>query len=169
MERLHTRTLRFSSIASWGLETARLSRGDLFVLVSILASAGIADSAYLAWQWYASVSAAACDISDYFSCSRVRESPYAALGGIPTAWIGVVGFAILVAFAILGLRGVQRVGPWTTERWILRFAILGGILGTVLTGIEVFAIQAVCILCAFGFALDLAVLAAAVLLMRLDE
>jgi len=135
----------------------RLSRGDLLVLVAVFAAFGIADSAYLAWQWYASANAPWCDLNAYFSCSRVRESPYAALAGVPTAWIGVAGFAILLGIAILGLRA-DVLGPWKPEQWIRGFAIVGAALGVGLTVLEIAVIDAICILCVFGFLLDLAIL-----------
>ncbi len=145
-----------------------MSRGDRFLLIAVLAAVGIGDSAYLAWQWYESANAAWCDFGSFFSCSRVRESPYAAVDGIPTAWAGVVGFAILLALAIMALRGTERLGSWSVERWILRFAFLGAILGFLLTLVEVFVIQAICILCVIGFVLDLGVFGIAWLLTRPD-
>lgn len=135
-----------------------LSRGDVLLLVASLAVFGIVVSGYLAWQWYAAASAPWCDIDPYLSCSKVRESPYAAVAGIPTAWVGVLGFAILLALAVLSLRGAETLGPWTTDRWLLLFASLGAAIGVGLTLIEIFVIEAICILCVLGFALDLGIL-----------
>src|SRR3989304_2988863 len=95
---------------------ASLSRGDLLLLVVVLGAFGIADSAYLAFQFYEAPGKSWCDLSDYFSCTAVRESPYASFAGI------------------------------------------------VLTLIEIFVIQAICILCVIGFALDLGILGLALLL-----
>lgn len=145
----------------------RLSRGDLLVLVAVFAGFGIVDSAYLAWEWYASESAPWCDLNAYFSCSRVRESPYAALAGVPTAWIGVAGFAILLGVALLGLRA-DVLGPWKPEQWIRGIAMVGAALGVGLTVLEIAVIHAICILCVFGFLLDLAILGA-VTLVRSDR
>lgn len=142
------------------------SRGDLLVLVAVLALFGVADSAYLTWQWYEAANATWCDLGSYFSCSRVRESLYAAVGGIPTAVVGVAGFAILLGLAVLAIRGWEMLGPWSVGRWIFRLAFLGGALGLFLTLLEVFVIQAICILCVLGFALDLGILGAAWLLLR---
>lgn len=146
----------------------RLSRGDLLLLIAVLSAFGAAVSAYLAWQWYASANAAWCDISSYFSCSRVRESPYASVAGAPTAWMGVGGFAALLLLAALALSEREVLGPWTVERWILRLSLLGAAIGVLLTILEVFVIQAICILCVLGFALDLAVLGATWRLMQPD-
>ena len=143
-----------------------LSRGDLLLLIAVLSAFGIATSAYLAYQWYEAASSSWCDIDAFFSCSTVRESPYAAIGGVPTAFLGVGGFAILFALAGAGLRGRDPIGPWSVDRWLLLFALIGAGAGMGLTLIEIFVIQAICILCAIGFALDLGILAAAVALAR---
>lgn len=143
-----------------------LSRGDLLLLTAVLSAFGIVTSGYLAYQWYEAASSSWCDIDAFFSCSKVRESPYAAVAGIPTAFLGVGGFAVLLAFAGLALRGRDSLGPWSIDRWLLLFALLGAGIGVGLTFIEIFVIQAICILCAIGFALELGILAAVVLLVR---
>lgn len=146
----------------------RFTRGDGLLLAALLAAVGIAVSAYLAWQWYASAGASWCDIGSYFSCSRVRESPFAAVAGIPTAMVGVVGFAILLLLTFLALRGRERIGPWTTDHSLVAFSLVGGAIGTGLTIIEIAVIQAVCVLCVLGFVLDLAILGIGVSLTRGD-
>lgn len=148
---------------------ARFSRGDALLLTALLAVFGLVVSSYLAWQWYAAASASWCDIGSYFSCSRVRESPYAAIAGVPTAAIGVVGFGILLVLALLALGGRERVGPWTTGRLTVGFALGGAGIGAVLTLVEIAVIQAVCVLCVLGFALDLAILGIGLSLARMDR
>ena len=148
-----------------GVDVGResFSRGDRLLLIVVLAVAGLAVSAVLAGQWYQGASATWCDLSSYFSCSRVRESPYAAVGGVPTAFLGVTGFGILAALALLALRGRDRIGPWPVDRWIVAFGLIGAGLAAGLTAIEIFVIEALCILCLAGFLLDLAILATATL------
>ncbi len=143
-----------------------MSRGDLLLLIAVLAAFGIVTSAYLAWQWYEAATSSWCDLGSYFSCTKVRESPYAAVAGIPTAVVGVVGFAILFILAALALRGIGRIGPWSLDRWFLFFAILGALTGIGLTFVEIFVIQAICILCVLGFVLDLGILGLAAILVR---
>jgi len=145
-----------------------LSRGDRLLLVAALSAFGVVNAAYLTWQWYAAASASWCDLDAYFSCSKVRDSAWSAVGGVPTATVGVAGFAILLALAVLALRGMERLGPWSLDRWLLLFALAGAGVGAGLTVVEVFVIQAICILCVFGFALDLAILGLAVTLPRAD-
>ena len=70
-----------------------MSRGDLLLLVAVLAVFGVVDAAYLTWEWYAAPSASFCDLNSYWSCSEVRNSPFASIGGVvPTSVIGLGGF-----------------------------------------------------------------------------
>ena len=139
------------------------SRGDVLLLVAVLAAFGVADSAYLTWQWYDQATRSWCDVDPFWNCTKVRESPFAAVAGIPTSTIGAVGFSVLLVLAALGLRGVERVGPWALGRWVLSLAVAGAFIGAGLTLVEVFVINAVCLLCALGFGIDLGILAAVVL------
>lgn len=143
-----------------------LSRGDVLLLVAVLAAFGVATSVYLTYQWYERASQSWCDLDPFWSCTRVRESPFASVAGIPTANVGTIGFAAILVLALLGLRGVDRLGPWALDRWLLLLAVAGALIGFGLTLIEVFVIQAVCLLCALGFAIVLGILAPVALWLR---
>ena len=143
-----------------------MPRGDLLLLATVLAGFGVITSAYLTWQWYEAATSSWCDLNQVFSCTKVRESPYAAVAGIPTATVGVAGFAILLVLGALEFRGTERLGPWAVDRWLLAFAALGSAIGVGLTLIEVFVIQAICILCVIGFALSAGILILAAALVR---
>jgi len=143
-----------------------MSRGDWLLLAALLAAFGIADSAYLTWQWYEVATAGWCDLDPYWSCARVRESPWSSLAGVPLSLIAVGGFGAVLLVVVLGLRGHVRLGPIAADTWLLALAGLGAALGTGLTYIEVFVIQAICILCVTGFALDVGILGTAVILLR---
>lgn len=142
------------------------SRADLALFGALLSLAGLADATYLVWEWYASATAQVCDINNYFSCSRVRDSVWASFNGIPTAWVGFVGFLILLVLFVLVFRGRNRLGPWPVDAWLVLFASLGALTGLGLSLIEVLVIQAVCLFCAAGFGLDLGILALAVVMRR---
>ena len=145
-----------------------LSRGDLLVLVTLLSIAGAADAAYLTWEWYVAQGASWCDVNSFFSCSRVRESSFASLAGVPTAMIGVIGFLAILVVSTLLLLGRVRLGPFDLDRWLGVLASIGAAIGLGLTVIEVFVIQAVCLLCAVGFALDLGILGLALAIRRIS-
>ena len=106
-----------------------LSRGDLLLLASVLAAAGVGVSALLTWQWFTGGGSSACDLTNFFSCTAVRESPYASFAGIPTASVGLAGFVILLALSMAGFRGVESLGPWSVDAWLLLFAVLGALAG----------------------------------------
>ncbi len=144
----------------------RLSRGDLLLLAGLLAVAGAGVSAFLTWQWYTGGASGLCDVTNYFSCSTVRDSPYASFGGVPTATVGLAGFVVLAGLSVAALRGVDRLGPWSLDTWLLVVSVLGALVGLGLTLIEVFVIVAVCIFCVAGFALDLGILGLALVLHR---
>ncbi|TLZ64916.1 MAG: hypothetical protein E6K13_00850 [Methanobacteriota archaeon] len=143
-----------------------LSRGDLLVLVALLATAGTVDAAYLTGEWYAAAGASFCDVGSYFSCSRVRESPFSAVGGVPTALIGVIGFGLILAVSTSLFLGRSRIGRMDLNRGLAVLAGIGAVIGLGLSLIEVFVIQAVCLLCAAGFALDLGILGLALAIQR---
>ena len=138
----------------------------MLLLVAVLAAFGIVVSVYLTYQWYEHATASWCDLDPFWSCTAVRNSPFAAVAGIPTANVGTVGFAVILVLGILGLRGVDRLGPLSVDRWLLLFAAAGALVGLGLTLIEIFVIQAVCLLCVIGFAIDLGILAPVVLWLR---
>ena len=144
----------------------RLSRGDLLLLNAILAAAGAALAGYLTYEKLVSFSSSFCDINDIFSCTAVGRSVFSAIGPVPTAVIGLAGFLVLFGLSVAAFRGRTRLGPWPVDSWTVLLAILGALLGLGLTFIEIFVIHAVCVLCAAGFALDVGILAIAVVLRR---
>jgi uncharacterized membrane protein len=80
------------------------------------------------------------------SCEYVQTSRYGALFGVPVAFYGVVGYAVIFAVAIAGLQPAQRARRWPTTALALLSA--GGLLFTLyLTGIELFVLHAICRWC----------------------
>lgn len=144
----------------------RLSRGDLLLLDAVLAAGGVVVAAYLTYEKFVSFSSSFCDINDYFNCSRVGASSFSAIGPVPTATIGVAGFLLLLGLSVAAFRGMERIGPWSVDLWTLVLAVVGALLGLGLTFVEIFVIHAICILCATGFALDLGIVAVAMVLRR---
>lgn len=144
----------------------RLSRGDLLLLNAVLAAGGAGVAVYLTYEKFVAFSSSFCDLNNYFSCSVVGSSSFASIGPVPTAVVGLAGFLLLLGLSLAAFRGVERIGRWSVDGWTLVLAIVGAVLGLGLTFVEVFVIHAVCLLCAAGFALDLGILAIAVVLRR---
>jgi uncharacterized membrane protein len=93
-----------------------------------------------------------CTFTDTISCDAVLASPYAAIGPIPVALVGLLGFAVLAALAAWGLRLGQH-GPRWLPAVLALTAGFGLAFELVMTWIEVYVIEAVCPYCltALGF------------------
>lgn len=113
----------------------------LFVLISILASIGMAVSAVSLQRHYAKSSSTFCEFSEKFNCDIVNRSEYSTLMGLPVAGIGVVGYA-----AILALATLYRSRTETPMRLIIA-AAAGLAFALYLTYIEGFVLDAWCVLC----------------------
>jgi uncharacterized membrane protein len=106
-----------------------------------------------------------CTFTDTLSCDKVLASPYAEIGGVPVAIIGLAGFSGLF---LLGLWHVWRSarGPdWVPAATAL-VAGIGLLFETGMTGIEFFVIGAVCPYCLIAFALIAVAFASAVMVQR---
>jgi len=87
-------------------------------------------------------------------CDIVQNSPYAVIFGISLAFLGILGFAAYIVLAYIGMRS----GPST--HWYL-YALLALNLLTVcsmgyFSYLELAVIHAVCSLCVFAAALNIA-------------
>jgi vitamin-K-epoxide reductase (warfarin-sensitive) len=65
----------------------------------LLAALGIAASS-LALREHYRTDSSPCSINERWDCGIVNHSPYALLGGIPVADIGIVGYSLLGVLAI---------------------------------------------------------------------
>lgn len=80
------------------------------------------------------------------SCEYVQTSRYGVLLGVPVAFYGVVGYALMLAVAIAGLQPTQLERRWPTTT--LATLSVGGFLFTLyLTAIELFVLHAICRWC----------------------
>jgi uncharacterized membrane protein len=124
-----------------------------------LALAGLADSIYLTWYHY-DPAVRACLVTG--GCETVNTSPYAVIGPVPVAAVGVLGY-LLVACAVI-LRGW---GPPALRaaagRGVYALSVLGTGFAAYLTAIEVFVIHAICAWCVLSAAIIAAVCVLAVL------
>lgn len=80
------------------------------------------------------------------SCEYVQTSKYGDLFGVPVAFYGVVGYALMLAVALVGLQPRFLASPWPTR--LLALLAGGGFLFTVyLIYVELFVIEAICRWC----------------------
>ena len=119
----------------------------LFVLIAVLALAGVIVSAISLQRHYAKSATEFCDFSQKFSCDIVNRSEYSKIMGIPVAGIGVAGYAALFVFATF-----WRTRPETPNR-LLGAAIAGLAFALYLTYVEAYKLETWCILCLISLAI----------------
>lgn len=113
----------------------------LFLVIAILAMAGMAVSAVSLQRHYATSTSTFCDIGKRFNCDIVNRSEWSSVMGIPVAGIGIVGYAALLALAT-----VYRSRVETPLRLLV--AGLGGLsFALYLTYVEGYVLETWCILC----------------------
>jgi uncharacterized membrane protein len=84
-----------------------------------------------------------CGIGD---CATVQSSEYARIGPIPVSAIGVVGYAALIALALVGLQPAHRASR-LVGTMLLAGSGLGVAFSAWLTYLEAFVIHAWCQYC----------------------
>ncbi|MCI0396658.1 MAG: vitamin K epoxide reductase family protein [Chloroflexi bacterium] len=115
-------------------------------LIQLLAVPGLLISFYLL-LFHNGVLLAVCSASGWDDCGKVSgpDAPYSAIGPIPVALIGLVGYVVIFLVAWL-----KDWWPWLEENVP---EIMAGLTGFAflftlgLTGLEIFVIQAVCRYC----------------------
>jgi uncharacterized membrane protein len=126
-----------------------LAKGDrvLFVLIAILALAGMAVSAVSLQRHYAKSATAFCEIGEKFNCDIVNRSEYSSVMGIPVGGIGVAGYGVLFALATAYRSRMQ------TPLRLLVAALAGLGFALYLTYVEGYVLETWCILCLSSLAL----------------
>jgi uncharacterized membrane protein len=104
-------------------------------LIAVLAVAGIVVAA-LALREHYRTETSPCSINEKWDCGTVNKSPYAVLGGVPVAVIGICGYGLLGALA---LKKAWKV------LWV--FAAAGFAFSLYLTHIESAILGVWCIYC----------------------
>jgi len=113
----------------------------LFVLIALLALAGMVVSAISLERHYATSASGFCDFNQKFNCDLVNRSEYSSIVGVPVAGIGVAGYALLLV-----LSAFQQVRRETPNR-LFAVAIAGLAFALYLTYIEAYKLETWCILC----------------------
>jgi uncharacterized membrane protein len=120
--------------------SAKDNRG-LFLVIAILAIAGVAVSAVSLERHYAKSATAFCELGEKFNCDIVNRSEWSRVMGIPVAGIGIVGYGVLLILAT-----VYRSRAQTPLR-LLVLAFAGLAFALYLTYVEGYVLEAWCILC----------------------
>lgn len=104
-------------------------------LIALLALAG-AVVAGLALRVHYSTETEPCSINEKWDCGIVNHSPYAVVGPVPVAAIGIAGYLGLAALAVMGRR-----------RLVLAAAVLGLGFSLYLTHVEKDILLVWCVYC----------------------
>jgi uncharacterized membrane protein len=115
----------------------------MMMAVMVLAAVGLADSLYLVWV-HATASKIICPIG---GCDIVNASPYARVGPIPVAGIGVAGYLGLLAMAAMAWRAAAAEERRRWVRLVFVASALGTLYAAYLTYLELFVIEAICFWC----------------------
>ena len=111
--------------------------------IALLALAGLSIALYLWLHKIGVIGDLRCGTGD---CEYVQTSPYGALFGVPVAFYGVIGYALILAVALAGLQPASLGRRWPTR--LLAVLAVGGFLFTLyLTYIELFVLHAICRWC----------------------
>jgi len=104
-------------------------------LIALLALAGVVVSS-LALRVHYSNETEPCSINEKWDCGIVNHSPYAAIGPVPVAAIGIAGYLGLTALALM-----------RRKRLVLAAALLGLGFSLYLTRIEKYVLLVWCVYC----------------------
>ena len=119
---------------------------EIIVVLSII---GMIASAYSTYEHYQLISDSSsgsfCDISAEVSCSAVNSSPYSEVMGIPTAFMGLIWFIVLVilCYAVESKHKFCKPAPFYLFAW----SIIGLLTIIWLVYAELFLIGAICLVC----------------------
>ena len=114
---------------------ALLAFGHMRYVIAFLALAGAVVAA-LALQVHYSTTTEPCSINEKWDCGIVNHSPYAVIGPVPVAAIGIAGYLAMVVLALMRRR-----------RLVLGAAILGLAFSLYLTHIEKDVLLVWCVYC----------------------
>ena len=104
-------------------------------VIAMIALAGLVVS-YLALRVHYSNDAEPCDINAHWDCGVVNHSPFAMIGRVPVAAIGMAGYVLLGVLAIMRRRAL-----------VFGASLFGFGFAAYLTYIEKFVLMVWCLYC----------------------
>ena len=113
----------------------------LSLAIALFAVLGIAVSSVSLDHHFRKSKTSYCDFGESFNCDIVNRSEYSTIAGVPVALIGILGYAVLLAFATFYRSKAETPA-------ILVFASGAGLaFALYLTYVEKFILSVWCILC----------------------
>ena len=111
--------------------------------IPLLSLIGVGISGYLTWSHLVGQSPYC---GGYHGCETVQNSPYAEVGGVPVAAIGLLGYLLLLGLSLLRDR-VQGETAFYLSAALFGTATVGFLYSLYLTYLEAFVIRAWCFWC----------------------
>lgn len=113
------------------------------IVIFILSIIGVALSVYSLYL-HEQNSSTFCNFGESFNCDIVNQGTYSEIADIPVAAIGIFGYLVLAAGALL----LHKKKVWYTLT--LLACCLGLGFALYLTSIEMFVLKTYCIICLFS-------------------
>jgi len=134
--------------------------------IIILGIIGAAVSGYALAHHYDKASGEFCTLSETVSCDVVNKSPWSEFFGVPVALIGMIGYLFLVAMATKKV--IEKEPDELLTLFMAFSAMVGFLISAYLTYIELYVIEAICLLCVTSQTL-ITILAVSAVLYRIEE
>lgn len=131
-------------------------------LLLVCIVAGLALSVYAALEASIPALQGSCTLNPFLSCQAVNQSVYSNIGPVPVWALGLGGFILLFGLGIVFFRTSEV--RWLRALWIV--AGVGLAASVVLAAVELFLINALCLICLGAYVADLLVFLVAWRLLR---
>ena len=123
----------------------KLSKKYLIV-IAVLAVAGMLDSAYLVYKHFKPTAGTFCNFNNYINCDIVNQSTFAEIFGVPVAALGFLTYLVIFILS-LGLARDWLPHPKANLMFATLISFCGLFFSLYLTYVELFILEAVCLLC----------------------
>ncbi|MBI4539393.1 MAG: vitamin K epoxide reductase family protein [Gemmatimonadetes bacterium] len=111
--------------------------------ITILSFLGVLVATYLLFGNLGLTGSVACGVGD---CATVQASQYSRIAGIPVSAVGLIGYVLLFALALLGLQPAFASAVWLPLLLVMG-SVVGVLFSAYLTYLEAFVIRAWCQWC----------------------
>ena len=133
--------------------------------IALMALVGLFDAAYLSLERLTG-GTLVCPVGG--GCETVQSSAYSTVLGVPVAFIGVIGYAVLLVAALLAIN-FERIAGLPLAIVLLALASVALIAGVYFSYLQVAVIGAICFWCVISALLDLGIWVAALLNWRATQ
>ena len=127
-------------------------------LIMFISFVGLVDAIYLSYLHHLVSQGVGCPTQDLpgLDCGVVLASEQAKIFGIPVAWLGVVGFLMLIVLSLDRFLNMDLERTYYNKILLPVTGIIGVIFGSYLTYAEAFIIEEWCPFCVVAFLLTIA-------------